>query len=199
MERENLMHRYHLSALALVAVIMTLAPALSARNKTPKAPVPESRDGIQVAAHIPPAVGPVLSLFATQQDRRYYLYAGYDRGSARIDITDATRPSAPVDIPYSAERGSGSLAAVAGTSALVATGSGAPAAASFQTIRIMDFSDPQKPKVAQEFEGVTATSRDDRRGLIFVANKDGIWILRQSVAVDPEVEKAYADYVLYSH
>jgi hypothetical protein len=42
-------------------------------------------------------------------------------------------------------------------------------------------------------------SRDDRRGLIFVANADGIWILQQHLALDPEVEKAYANYVLYSH
>jgi hypothetical protein len=42
-------------------------------------------------------------------------------------------------------------------------------------------------------------SRDDRRGLIFVANTEGIWILQQRLAQDPEVEKAYASYVLYSH
>ena len=63
----------------------------------------------------------------------------------------------------------------------------------------MDFSDPGTPKVAREFTGVTAMSRDDRRGLIFVANAEGIWILRQRLAEDPEVEKAYAKYVLYSH
>ena len=63
----------------------------------------------------------------------------------------------------------------------------------------MDFSDPRNPKVAREFTGVTATSRDDRRGLIFIANGEGIWILQQHLAADPEVEKAYANYVLYSH
>ena len=31
------------------------------------------------------------------------------------------------------------------------------------------------------------------------ANSDGIWILQQHLAVDPEVEKAYEHYVLYSH
>lgn len=61
----------------------------------------------------------------------------------------------------------------------------------------MDFSDPQNPKVARVFAGVTAMSRDQGRGLIFVANADGIWILQQRLAQDPEVEKAYANYVLY--
>ena len=66
-----------------------------------------------------------------------------------------------------------------------------------QTIRIMDLSDAQNPKVAREFTGVTALSRDDPRGLIFVANADGIWILKQHFAQDPEVQKAYEDYVIY--
>jgi hypothetical protein len=68
-----------------------------------------------------------------------------------------------------------------------------------QSIRILDFSDPQHPNVAREFAGVTAISRDDRRGLIFLDNAEGIWILHQSRAEDPEVEKAYAHHVIYDH
>jgi hypothetical protein len=55
------------------------------------------------------------------------------------------------------------------------------------------------PKVAREFAGVTAISRDERRGLIYVANAEGLSILYQSFAEDPEVEKAYAHHVLYDH
>jgi hypothetical protein len=46
---------------------------------------------------------------------------------------------------------------------------------------------------------VTAIDRDDRRGLIFVANPEGVWILHQNRAEDPEVEKAYAHHVIYDH
>jgi hypothetical protein len=63
----------------------------------------------------------------------------------------------------------------------------------------MDFSDPLHPKVAREFTGVTAISRDERRGLIYVANAEGVWILQQSFAEDPEVEREYAHHVLYDH
>ena len=42
-------------------------------------------------------------------------------------------------------------------------------------------------------------SRDDSRGLIFVADKDGIWILQQRLTVDPRLEDDYANYVRYSH
>jgi hypothetical protein len=34
-------------------------------------------------------------------------------------------------------------------------------------------------------------SRDDQRGLIFVANADGIWILHQELALDPEMLKEW--------
>lgn len=68
-----------------------------------------------------------------------------------------------------------------------------------QTIRIMNFSDPQHPVVDREFAGVTAISRDEGRGLIFIANPQGVWILRQRLAEDPEVEKAYEQRVLYDH
>jgi hypothetical protein len=51
--------------------------------------------------------------------------------------------------------------------------------------------------VAQEFKGITAISQDARPGLIFLANPDGIWILQQHFAEDPEIEKNYAYKVLY--
>ena len=51
----------------------------------------------------------------------------------------------------------------------------------------------------REFTGVSAMSRDDRRGLIFVANSEGIWILQQRLAMDPEVMKEYDRTLLYAH
>ena len=133
----------------------------------------------------------------TQHYSSYYLYAEHNSGSVTlIDVTKTSRPSVLSDVSYP----TGSLAVVAGTAALVTSESaGSPPAPAPQTIKIMDFSDPRNPKVTREFTSVTAMSRDDRRGLVFVANTDGIWILRQRLAEDPEVEKAYADYVLYSH
>jgi uncharacterized protein YciI len=42
---------------------------------------------------------------------------------------------------------------------------------------------------------VTAIGRSEARGLIFVANGEGIWILQQHLAEDPEMVKAYDEYV----
>jgi hypothetical protein len=122
------------------------------------------------------------------------LYAEQEQGKLTlIDVTKADKPVVLADVA-----GATNLVAVTGTAALVAEAPVGPATAP-QTIRIMDFSDPQRPRVQREFSAVTALSRDEARGLIFIANAEGVWILKQRLAEDPEVEKAYAHHVIYDH
>lgn len=183
-----------------LAGLAGLAPVVHAKDKKPKAPAAAPKDEIEVVGRIPLTGGPVLRFFTTQHYSSYYLYAEHEAGRSvtLIDVTNTNRPAVLADVAYAPNGGSESLSVVAGTAALVTSESGAPGTAKApQTVRIMDFSDPQNPKIAREFTGVTAMSKDDRRGLIFVANSEGIWILRQHLAEDPDVEKAYANYVLY--
>jgi hypothetical protein len=179
----------------LILGLAILLP-LSAKDKKPKSP---PQDNIEVVAHIALTSGPVLRLLTTEHYSSYYLYAEHGAGApvTLIDTTKANHPTVLAEVAYPST-GSDSLVVVSGTAALVTSG-GAPQPVAPQTIRILDFSDPRNPKVAREFNGVTAINRDDRRGLIFLANADGVWILHQSRAVDPEVEKAYAHHVLYDH
>ena len=179
----------------VVLGLVILIP-LSAKDKKPKSP---PQDSIEVVAHIALTNGPVLRLLTTDHFSNHYLYAEHGAGApvTLIDTTKANHPSVLAEVAYPTT-GSDSLVVVSGTAALVTSG-GAPQPATPQTIRILDFSDPRNPKVAREFTGVTAINRDDRRGLIFLANADGVWILHQARAEDPEVEKAYARHVLYDH
>lgn len=193
------MHLSKASLFALLAGLIVLSPVANAKDKKPKASPQDPQDAIKVVGHIPPTDGPVTRFFTTQHYSSYYLYA--EHGAAKnvtlIDVTKTNQPLVLANVPYTSGNGSESLSMVAGTVALVTGEPAAPAAAPApQTIRIMDFSIPQSPKIARVFTGVTATSTDDR-GLIFVANTDGIWILRRHLAEDPEVDKAYANYVLY--
>jgi hypothetical protein len=185
----------------LVLAALVLAPCASARNKKPKAADP--KDEIEVVGHIPLTGGPVKRFLATQHFSSYYLYAEHENGGnlTLIDITKTDQPAVLADVASAPNGASSNLTVVAGTAALVSSepGTSSTAVQAPQTIRIMDFSDPQNPKVAREFTGVTAMSKDGGRGLIFVANADGIWILQQHLAQDPEVQKAYENYVLYSH
>jgi len=193
---------YRSSSVFLLIGLTTFAPGINAKDKKPKTPPPAPTDQIQVVGHIPLTDGPVKRFLVTQHYSSYYLYAEHDSGNSvtLIDVTKTNRPSILADVAYTPGSGQNSITVVAGTAALVSSepAAGAPVA-SPQTVRIMDFSDPRNPKVAREFAGVTAMSLDERRGLIFVVNAEGIWILQQRLAEDPEVEKAYANYVLYSH
>ncbi len=179
------------------ATLAILAPAVHAKNKkaSPAAP----KDEIEVVGHIPLTDGPVTRFLATQHFSSYYLYAEHGAGGkvTLIDVSKTGQPSILGDVSYASGSGSDSLTAVVGTAALVTSAPAAAVPAAVpQAIKIMDFSDPRNPKIAREFAGVTAMSRDDR-GLTFLANSEGIWILRQHLAEDPELDKAYANYVLY--
>lgn len=179
----------------VIAGLAMLIP-LAAKDKKPKSP---PQDSIEVVAHIPLTTGPVLRFLATEHYSSHYLYAEHGSGASvtLIDVTKPDRPAVLAEVAYP-PAGGGNLVVVSGTAALAAS-SGTQQTAAPQTIRILDFSDPQHPKVTREFAGVTAIDRDDRRGLIFVANPEGVWILRQSRAEDPDVEKAYAHHVIYDH
>lgn len=186
----------------LLAALLALSMAAPAKDKRTKSPPKDPQDAIEVIGHIPLSNGAVQRFLSTQHYSSYYLYVEYEAGKSvtLIDVTKAAQPSMLADVPYPFGDGSGSLFAVAGTAALVSEAQAtSPQPALAQTIRIMDFSDPKQPKVAREFAGVTAITRDDRRGLIFLANADGVWILHQNFAQDPEVEKEYTRHVLYDH
>jgi hypothetical protein len=184
------------------AALTLIVFAADAKEKKPKTAPKDPQDSIEVAGHIPLADGPVSRFLSTQHYSSYYLYAEHEGGRnlTLIDVTRAARPVVLAEVPYPAAGGSASLFAVAGTAALVTDATdGAAALPKGQTLRIMDFADPQHPKVAREFTGVTAMSRDERRGLIFIANGEGIWILHQTYAEDPKVQEEYAKHVTYDH
>lgn len=176
---------------------MTMLASLgAAKNKKPR---DDPKDQIEVVGHVALASSAVKRVIPTQHYSSYYLYAEHADGKLTlIDVTKETEPVVLGDVTSAPNAASGSLAAVAGTAALVSSGP-APASADEapQTLTIMDLSDPKNPKIARQFTGVTAVSKEGGRGLIFLANADGLWILRRHFAEDPEVERAYQDYVIY--
>jgi hypothetical protein len=188
-----------LSSIFLVGMLVC-GSAVQAKDKT-KVPPAQPKDEIQVVGHIPLIGGPVTRFQSTQHYSSYYLYAEHDAGKSvtLIDVTKVARPVVLTDVSNAPGGGSESLLVVAGTAALVNSEPGAPAVAATapQTLKIMDFSDPAHPTVAREFAGVTAIGRSEARGLIFVANSEGIWILQQHLAEDPEMVKAYDNYIRY--
>jgi hypothetical protein len=142
-----------------------------------------------------------VRFLATQHYRHDYLYAEHQSGKTvtLIDVTNIDRPTVIAETSYPGSP-SGDLVAVAGNAALVTTGnSKTEALQAGGTFRILNFADPLHPVIQHEFTGVTATARDERRGLIFLANPEGVWVLRQRLATDPEAEKEWEHDVLGAH
>jgi hypothetical protein len=186
------------SALLLIGLCIAV-PGANAKDKKSK-PTAAPKDEIQVVGHVDLSGGSITNFFVTQHYSSSYLYAerGPGKPALLLDISKPDKPLVLGDMAYPSSD-AGSLTLVAGTAALVGAAPTSTQASSGlpQTIRVMDFSDPRNPKVAREFTGVTAMTRDEHRGLVFLADGSGIWILQQKLATDPEVEKAYANYVLY--
>jgi hypothetical protein len=187
----------------IAILLLTSASGLYAKNKHPKKPdgaSPDSRDTITVVAHIPLGGGAVTSFTSTQHYDRSYVYAEHESGKSvtLIDVTNVNRPEVLGEMANPNGSTSESLVAATGNIALESDSpAGDSKAATAQTLRIMDFSDAAHPLIAQEFKGVTAVSRDTGKNLIFLANSDGIWILRQHFGEDPAVDREYNYEVIY--
>ena len=142
----------------------------------------------QVIAHVPLSGGSTQQMFLQQVGRRKYLYLqqGSNRGFTLIDVSKPGKPKVVTHVPRenltlvasglaiaeapgsAAARSSGADENAEGTRG----GGSAP-----EQIRVLDVSDPAHPRTVQNFTGVTSILPDDTRGLIYVANGDGIWIL----------------------
>ena len=189
------------SSVALIAAAaLAFSPIAEGKDKTKK-PSKDPQDTIEVVGHIAASGSPVVRFLSTQHYSSHYLYVEHEGGKdvTLVDVSKIAQPVVLADMPTAPGGGSAGLFLVTGTAALTTEQTATVPVAAPQTIRIMDFSDPKQPKIAREFAGVTAMSRDDGRGLIFLANPDGIWILHQNFALDPKVEEEYARHVLYDH
>jgi hypothetical protein len=182
---------FRLAGIPCALLIFSAAAGAADRKSEPVSNGPQ--DKIEVVGHIPLNGDPVEGLISTQHYSDHYLYVERQSGNTAtlIDVTGVARPVILADVPYAPPGDPGKLLAAAGTSALVTDDRPSPVLKP-RTVRIMDFSNPASPKVVREFAGITALSGDPSRGLVFLANPDGIWILHQSFALDPELEAAYA-------
>jgi hypothetical protein len=185
--------------LMIVSVSLLIgAPRLTAAGKGGSTP-PEP-DRIDVIAHFPLSAGIVTQLTTGTHWRKYYLYV--DHGPAGpVTVLDVTNPAAPVpagqlDVPK--QEAGGKLSTIVGSAALITSPSEPTERSIDQTVTILSFADPEHPAVARQFLGVTSMLKDTSRGLIYLANSDGLWVLRVKPAADIELQKEYEHYVLYN-
>jgi hypothetical protein len=174
-----------------VALFCTLTICSFARSKSKAAP----KDSFDVVAHVALTGGPVTSLVATSHFSRKYLYTEClsSHTVTVFDVTDFAHPKV-----LSRMDSSDSLLTAAGDAVLVGADPSAPVP-SGKKISIVDLADKSKPKIVREFAGVTSMTADAPRGLVFLANAEGLWILHRNQPIDPEIQERYAHEVLYNH
>jgi hypothetical protein len=160
------------------AAVAASVPSMFANTKPTEVPA-------KVIAHLPlqdPAGSEML--LQTKGDKHYlYLQKASRQGFTVVDVTKPTTPSL-------VNRSASSNDATAGRLEIVSPDVGIAevpdknskgvirnADNPTETVKVLDLSDPAHPKVLQTFTGVTSILQDPGRGLIYLANNDGLWIL----------------------
>lgn len=57
------------------------------------------------------------------------------------------------------------------------------------SVNAFDVNDPANPREFRNFSGVTSILTDQDRGLIYLTNRQGLWILKQRQKQNPIIEK----------
>lgn len=179
--------RFASVSVALVVSVLTFACTFEARP--PRAV--QTLEQIRVAGHLDLQGMQVKEMFLQQRnDKRYLFLRRADQNA--FAIVDITNPNRPVLADTSAlpELASGSMELPSPGSALaivlVPEQSSTPAASGTlasdatlinETVQLIDLSDPREPKTMKVFHSVTSVASDDGRELVFLANKEGLWIV----------------------
>jgi len=140
----------------------------------------------KVIAHLPLQEQTGSEMLLQTRGDKHYLYV-QKASKQGFTVVDVTKPSIPTLVSRSAP----SNDATAGSLEIVSPDVGIAAVPDksakgvihssdnpTETVKVLDLSDPAHPKVIHTFTGVTSTLQDPSRGLIYLANHEGLWILR---------------------
>lgn len=159
------------AAVVMIAFGLAVVPVIQAKPKSNK----KSDRPANVVAHVAIAGGPVTRMLLVKKDGREYLVLGMD-SSSQVAVVDISEPGNPRILSSPAGTGGarpGELKLVAGTLALFGTSEADTAATS-------------GPKEIRSLPGVTSFVKDELQGLIYVANGDGLWIVKTKFQVDAD-------------
>jgi hypothetical protein len=169
------------AAIGLLAVGMATKPAAGAGKHSTK----PAGQAVQVLARVDLSGSLATRIVSVEKDGKQYLYIR-SGSSAEVTVVDVTNPNKPRIL----EGTTASVPAVAGemfhvgdTRAMIVTSQQSPSATpetgvDAQAVTILDVDDPANPTVARTFPGVTSLLTDDGRGLIYIANAQGLWIIQ---------------------
>jgi hypothetical protein len=165
---------------------LLLLPALSAVANDQPAPKPTDVPAT-VIAHLPLPQATGSEMMLQKEHGKEYLYVqqAAKPGYMVVDVSHPEAPSLLKRVPGSNQATEGDIKMVTPTTAIAETPEKTPETLSSskhvtETVRVLDLSDPKDPKTLETFTKVTSTLADGRHGLLYVANNDGLWVLRYS-------------------
>ncbi len=166
-----------------VATLFLLGVTVAlAKDEPPKKPtdVPAS-----VIAHLPLPEATGSQMLLQRDEGKNYLYVqqASKQGFMVVDVSKPERPSLLKRTAEANPATAGNLEMVSPNVAIAESPEKKPGTLMSsnhptETVRVLDLADPRSPKVLQEFRSVTSLLPDGAHGLIYLANNEGLWILR---------------------
>jgi hypothetical protein len=141
----------------VLALGIAAAPSMFAKAKEKKSAV----SNLGVIAHVQLDGGSATHMVLMEKNGKEYLYLGL-ASSSGVCVFDVTTPAAPRKLERFA-------------------GAGGAQAADFQLVGdtlAVNMTDPTNPQSIQTFAGVTSVVADNARGLIYLSNGEGLWIVQ---------------------
>jgi len=187
---------------ALLSSALLLITAASAPGKQKTSAKSATGDEIEVIAHISlpsPSSGP-LKLKTADHLRRDYLYIEHttEQMATVVDVTSPNKPRIMEELTYPKTGQPLQLSSIEGETVLLVS-SGAGGCSPGASVTVVNFRQPDNPRIARQFHGVTGLLEDRARGLVYVTNTEGLWILQKQSAPDRAVEQQYERDLLYNH
>jgi len=186
------------TAIVLFSAGATLVPLTEAGNtKKQAAPV----DSIDVVGHLDLPETSVTALTTSEHWRHEFVQLQDPTHGVVtvVDVTDPSHPSIVKRLRLPEQLAQYSVAVLLGDAALLTRTKLPSAVPQPDSVSFVSFADPDHPRIVRQFDNVSAIRIHRERGLIYLANPDGLWILRQNPAPDQELESEYARYILYYH
>jgi hypothetical protein len=169
------------SCVLICAILVALASA-------GEQPVPKPTDvPATVIAHLPLPQATGSQMLLQKDNAKQYLYV-QQAAKQGFMIVDVSRPEKPSLLKRTAESNqstAGNLQMVSPEVAIAEAPEKTPTTLTSssrptETVRVLDLSDPRNPKTLETFNKVTSLLPDGGRGLIYLTNNEGLWILRYS-------------------
>lgn len=193
MNSRNKLAQFNLAALVLLASVLLVSGAASARDKKLEA----SDKKAYVVAHLSfTGLSSIDMAIQKQSNGKYFLYVQHskDQGMSLIDISKPAQPKAVETIPWPDPALSGRMN-VTGDLAIISESDISPmrGTTSSDDLVLWDLSNPAAPRVVRKFSGVVRWLQDER-DFIYVLNGEGLWVVAKPAGRQPSQSESSNSY-----